>query len=562
MATPETIGKYRVLAKLGQGGMATVLLTVSSGKAGFEKLLVVKELRAELADDPEFLTMFLDEARLAARLNHPNVVHTYEVGQDGNHHYIAMDYLEGQALQGILRKVGRKGLPLELHVRVLADMLSGLDYAHTLTDFDGTPLHVVHRDVSPHNVFVTYDGQVKLVDFGIAKAVGASGQTRTGVYKGKPAYIAPEQARAQPVDARADIFAVGVMLWEAIAGRRMAEQSDEMAVLAARITAADPKIRDLVPDAPPELAEACDKAMAFKREDRFESAQAMHEALLAWLEAQPKRSGAKELGAFVSQAFAEERAALRAKIDTQLKLLRESSQSKPVPVIELGGGPSSLPTPTGPNAAPAAATSAASDPDEIETMLGSNTSATARSTIGGRGRGKLVWLVVGGLAVGGLAVALSIGGGNTEHPQASSSASLSAAPEAAATIELSLRVTPSDAVVTLDGVRLTQTPHRARHPKDGAAHELVVSAAGHATERRSLVFDRDLDLSIELSAEASPAAASASAASTSRPTARGPSRGPAPPPTATATARTPPTATAAPTAGGGIKIDEQNPYAQ
>ena len=283
-ATPEQIGKYRVLAKLGQGGMATVWLTVSSGKAGFEKLLVVKELRSELADDPEFLTMFLDEARLAARLNHPNVVHTYEVGQDDRHHYIAMDYLEGQSLQQLLRKVGRKGLPLELHVRVLADMLTGLDYAHTLTDFDGTPLHVVHRDVSPHNVFVTYDGQVKVVDFGIAKAAGASTRTRTGVYKGKPAYIAPEQARALPVDARADVFAVGIMLWEAIAGRRMAEQADEMAILAARITAADPKIRDLVPDAPAELADACDKAMAHAREDRFESAQAMQEVLAAWLE--------------------------------------------------------------------------------------------------------------------------------------------------------------------------------------------------------------------------------------------------------------------------------------
>jgi eukaryotic-like serine/threonine-protein kinase len=559
MAIPETIGKYRVLAKLGQGGMATVLLTVSSGKAGFEKLLVVKELRAELADDPEFLTMFLDEARLAARLNHPNVVHTYEVGQDGSHHYIAMDYLEGQALQGILRKVGRKGLPLELHVRVLADMLSGLDYAHTLSDFDGTPLHVVHRDVSPHNVFVTYDGQVKLVDFGIAKAVGASGQTRTGVYKGKPAYIAPEQARAQPVDARADIFAVGVMLWEAIAGRRMAEQSDEMAVLAARITAADPKIRDVVPDAPAELADACDKAMAFKREDRFESAQAMHEVLLAWLEAQPKRSGAKELGSFVSQAFAEERAALRTKIDTQLKLLRESSQSKPIPVIELGTGPGSLPTPTGPRATPAPA----NDPDEIETMLGSNTSSTARSTAGLGGRGKLVWLAVGAVALAGLVVAISMGNGDAERQQASASApsaAASAPPPATEKMELVLRFAPNDAVARLDGVRLEQNPHRARYPKDGSKHELEITAEGRVTERRTLIFDRDIDLSVELSPDASAAADSASPSATSRPVARGPARAPAPPPTATSTART--TTTATPTAGGGIKIDEQNPYAQ
>ncbi|MBK6515943.1 MAG: serine/threonine protein kinase [Polyangiaceae bacterium] len=544
-ATPEQIGKYRVLAKLGQGGMATVWLTVSSGKAGFEKLLVVKELRSELADDPEFLTMFLDEARLAARLNHPNVVHTYEVGQDDRHHYIAMDYLEGQSLQQLLRKVGRKGLPLELHVRVLADMLTGLDYAHTLTDFDGTPLHVVHRDVSPHNVFVTYDGQVKVVDFGIAKAAGASTRTRTGVYKGKPAYIAPEQARALPVDARADVFAVGIMLWEAIAGRRMAEQADEMAILAARITAADPKIRDFVPDAPAELADACDKAMAHAREDRFESAQAMHEVLVGWLEQQPKRSGAKDLGAFVSQAFSEERAALRTKIDQQLKLIRESSHSRPIPVIELGSGPASLPTPTGRSAV---------DADEVETMLGSNTSATARSR-DASGSGRLVWLGVGAVAVVGAAIGLA-SMVKKDDPETRGSAAPSASVSTAEEVELVLHLSPEGAEARLDGVKLEGRPARLRRARDGSSHELEVTAPGHRAHKRALVLDRAVDLKIEL--EPLSAAATSTSTPTSEPTSEASAK-----PTSRKTApggepRGP--ATASPSAGTGIRIDEQNPY--
>ena len=197
MSHPESIGKYRVIAKLGQGGMARVLLAAAAGPAGFNKLMVVKELREELAAEPEFLTMFLDEARLAARLNHPNVVTTYEVVTEGDRHYIAMDYLDGQPLNRLLHRISYSEMPLDVHLRIICDALEGLHYAHTVADFDGSPLNVVHRDVSPHNIFVTYDGQVKLVDFGVAKAAGAAAQTQTGVFKGKIRYMAPEQARSR-----------------------------------------------------------------------------------------------------------------------------------------------------------------------------------------------------------------------------------------------------------------------------------------------------------------------------------------------------------------------------
>jgi eukaryotic-like serine/threonine-protein kinase len=332
----DRVGKYRIIAKLGQGGMATVYLSIVPGPAGFNKLLVVKLLKEELVHDPDFLSMFLNEARLAARLNHANVVHTYEVGTDGDQQFLVMDYLDGQPLHAILRRVRREKMPLDVHVRILADMLAGLHYAHTLTDFDGTPLHVVHRDVSPQNVFVTYDGQVKVVDFGIAKAAGATSTTQSGVFKGKMSYVAPEQAGGDTIDARADIFSVGVMLWEAMAGRKFAQGDGQGAVLARRLAGAEPRIRDVVPDADPELAEICDRAMAHKKEDRYANALEFRDALENFLERFSRRIGSREVGEFVTQLFADERAQIRQIIDEQMKrVLRETSQALPLPMLDL-----------------------------------------------------------------------------------------------------------------------------------------------------------------------------------------------------------------------------------
>src|SRR5512133_824440 len=212
---PVSLGKYRLLAELGHGGMAQVFLALAKGVAGFNKLVVIKQIHAELAEDPDFVRMFLDEARLAARLNHPNVVQTNEVDHDNKRYFIAMEYLEGQTLNRVFNRMGRdpKLLPLGHRLRLVADGLAGLHYAHELKDYDGKALGVVHRDFTPHNIFVTYNGVVKVVDFGIAKALNSSSQTQSGVLKGKVSYMAPEQARGERVDRRADIFSVGMILW-------------------------------------------------------------------------------------------------------------------------------------------------------------------------------------------------------------------------------------------------------------------------------------------------------------------------------------------------------------
>jgi serine/threonine-protein kinase len=216
-----TFGKYQLCAKLGSGGQAEVYLALMKGPAGWSKLVVLKRLRSPVGGDAQLVSMFLDEARLAARLGHPNVVHTYEVGDHAGEYFIAMEYLEGQPMNKVARTPeARRRMRPAMWARVAAEALSGLHYAHELADYDGTPLGIVHRDVSPHNIFVTYDGEVKLVDFGVAKALTNNEKTETGALKGKVSYMAPEQAMGTP-DRRADLFSMGCVLWEFLTGQKL-----------------------------------------------------------------------------------------------------------------------------------------------------------------------------------------------------------------------------------------------------------------------------------------------------------------------------------------------------
>ncbi|HVH41967.1 MAG TPA: serine/threonine-protein kinase, partial [Labilithrix sp.] len=215
-------GKYRLFARLGSGGMADVYLAVAHGAMNVNRLVVVKRLRDEHTNESNSREMFLNEARLAARLNHPNVIQTFEAGSEAGSFFLAMEYVDGQPLSRVLTSLKRQGEVLEprLAARVCSDALNGLHYAHELTDFDGSALEIVHRDVSPQNIMLTYEGTVKLVDFGIAKAAGSS-QTAHGVFKGKVAFMAPEQVRGENVDRRADLFAAGIVLWEAVTGKHL-----------------------------------------------------------------------------------------------------------------------------------------------------------------------------------------------------------------------------------------------------------------------------------------------------------------------------------------------------
>lgn len=335
----NTLGKYRLIAELGRGGMSEVYLACVVGPGGFNKLTVIKQIKTDLAEDPDFVTMFLEEARLAARLSHPNVVQTNEVGQDAHRYFIAMEYLEGQPYSRILNRLGRdRGLPLGMSLRILCDVCSGLHHAHELTDYDGRPLEVVHRDVTPHNVFITYQGQVKIVDFGIAKAMNSSLETRTGVLKGKVGYMAPEQARGERVDRRADLFSVGVMLWEAAVGRRLWKGLSEVAVLHRLLHGEIPRPREMRPDISDRLESIIMGALAVDRDHRYPTAAALQADLEELIDGPGMRTTVRDIGQVVAQAFADDRAKLRQIVDHQLGHAQALStghyQAMRLPVVE------------------------------------------------------------------------------------------------------------------------------------------------------------------------------------------------------------------------------------
>ncbi len=332
-ASPN-IGRYRPIADIGRGGMSEVYLAVASGSdvaAGFQKLLVLKLLKPELAEEPEFVKMFMDEARLAARLNHPNVVQTLEVGQDGHRFFIAMEYLEGQPLHRIIQRSSKEFmLTFGMRLAIVRSTLAGLEYAHELKDYNGEPLNVVHRDVSPANLFVTYEGQVKVVDFGIAKAIDSNAGTRIGTFKGKAAYIAPEQVLGEGVDRRADIYSAGVVLWELITGRRMWRGLSQTETLKKVVAGEIPAPRTVNPRVPEELERICLKALSLRKEDRHPTASVLAADLEEFARRRVAPVSERDIGKVVAAAFAQERARIRGIIENQLS---RAKQPEPVEIV-------------------------------------------------------------------------------------------------------------------------------------------------------------------------------------------------------------------------------------
>lgn len=327
-AGARTFGKYRLLAELGRGGMADVHLAVSVGPAGFSKLQVIKRLRPGMTDIEEMRSMMLDEARLAARLNHKNIVQTNEVGIVDDVYFLAMEYLDGQPYHRILKRAAQLGrtIPLPFAVRILCEVLSGLHYAHEVKDYDGHPLGVVHRDISPQNVFITYDGQVKVVDFGIAKAARRLVETQTGIIRGKITYMAPEQAFANEIDRRADIFSVGVMLWEAVAGERLWGQLSDPEIVA-RLMHEIPRVTTVRPDAPADLVDLCARALSRNPEGRPPTASEMRSELEEYLAVHDIQVNAEALGHLIADLFADERHELSTLVDRELALLRIENEA-------------------------------------------------------------------------------------------------------------------------------------------------------------------------------------------------------------------------------------------
>jgi len=540
MTTDSAFGKYRLIAELGHGGMADVYLAVVRGPSGlgFSKLQVIKRLRPNLVEDPDFIAMLIDEARIAARLNHPNVVQTIEVGEVDGQYFIAMEFLDGQPLHRVLHRAERMKTPLPatLQYRILADALAGLHHAHELADYDGTPLQVIHRDMTPHNLFVSYEGQVKVVDFGVAKALGRASETRTGVVKGKITYMAPEQALAKELDRRADVFSVGVMFWEAAAGVRMWKGKADIEIMNRLLSGDVPTSpRSANPDVSEALDQICRRALALRPEDRYATAADFQNDLESFLEdlesagaAVSQRGGARvhatnrEIGRVVSELFEDKRKHLRDVIERQLAIIKseDTSRTMQAPVSADSLVPPSTSTPSltlqsvgevvavgrlrggGPAAVP---------PAQDATAATLVTSGDSR-VLGVRRRSARFALILAALlaVTGAVWVRTVRSRAGAEPPSAETSAAVSAShaeekpptpagnPE---TIMMTLRASPSKARFVLDEGAPVENPFAGKFPRDGKEHALRIEADGYVAKTRQIVFDKDVVLDVALDKE-------------------------------------------------------------
>lgn len=497
-APVRKVGRYRILSELGRGGMATVYLAVTHGPGGVHKLVVLKALLPELAAEPGALTMFLDEARLAAQLNHANVVQTYEVGTEGDRHVIVMEYLEGQALSTILRRGQAIGqpLPIAMHLRIISAVLEGLQYAHELSAYDGSPLTLVHRDVSPQNVFVTYDGQVKVLDFGIAKASSSSTNTATGVVKGKIAYMAPEQMVAEGVDRRADVYSVGCMLWALATGRKLWKDTSDVQILRAVLHGEVAPPRSVNPECDEELDRIVMKALAAHREHRYQSALELQDDLERYCDARAIPTRQKQIGEYVAGLFSNTRAELKALVERQLHLVADDSAPLPAASAVLQEGTQ---------------TRRADGSDSFPRSIGGSSTADVSVEVPAVPQKRRRLLGYTALAVSVVLIALVLWAsrgprsaeaqGTTRAHELETVAGVQAPAALQATLEL--RAVPASAALFLDGERLDANPVSRRLPVDGREHQLRAEAEGHQPGSRSFVATKDE--AIEISLEKAPA---------------------------------------------------------
>ncbi len=314
----QRYGKYYLVSKLAEGGMAEIFLAKQVGVEGFEKNVVVKRMLAHLSGAGDFVSMFLDEARLASALSHPNVVQVLDLGFEEGCYFIAMEYLAGEDFSAVIRSAAKQRtyVPLNIALKVLADAAHGLDYADTFTDSKGQPLNVVHRDVSPSNIFVAYSGQVKVLDFGIAKAESRVTNTTAGVVKGKYQYMSPEQAQSLPVDKRSDVYSLGVCMYEAMCNARPFARDTDLAILNAVLKNEYRPPRQLRPDLPVELEQILVKALAPSADDRFQSAGEFAGAIESYLRASTSVTSGTAITQYMTSFFGPERVASKTRIDS------------------------------------------------------------------------------------------------------------------------------------------------------------------------------------------------------------------------------------------------------
>ena len=297
----SVFGKYEKIRRLAQGGMGEVFLARQTGV--LDRLAILKALRGDLAKEKEFVEQFLDEARVAATLNHPNIVAIYDVGDWYGTYYIAMEYIAGEDLSKLWYAAAKAGvgLPFQVSVRIVMEAAMGLDHAHRAKDVRGSPLNIVHRDISPQNIMVRADGVTKLVDFGIAKAANKSSRTQAGMVKGKLQYMSPEQVRGEALDGRSDQFSLGIVIWEMCTGRRLFKADTEINTLQKILQNPIPKPSQHVPGFPPELEAIVLRMLERDPARRYNNVGDVAARLKEYLDRTSLQSGEVSVAAFVQQ---------------------------------------------------------------------------------------------------------------------------------------------------------------------------------------------------------------------------------------------------------------------
>ena len=458
------VGRYRLGPRMGVGGAASVYLARLGGPHNFERLAAVKIIHEHLTDDPEFVSMFLDEANLVVRLSHPNIVHVYELGREGEMLYLAMEYLHGRPLSDVYRALAERGgqLPHDVVAWIGARAAEGLHHAHQLTDDDGNRVGLVHRDISPENVFVTYEGHIKLIDFGIAHAVGRITTTALGHIKGKYRYMAPEQALGRKFDHRVDVFSLGVTLFEAALGAPVFDGVDEADTLAKLLTGPPPDPRDKIPGFPADLAEILLRTLAHEPGDRYADAGEL----------------ARDLDAFVARSGrVDQREQLESVMGAVFAAFRESTMQaiadlRAADTARLSAGP-----PT------------------------SRTVSEPSPTVAPRTR-RWPWAIAGGvLLLTSVGLGLAWQRASPEAPET---------PPSAAAHSVTLDVTPvpdvEGARITVAGVLVEGHPARRDIARSGKPVHVVVEADGFQRADVDVIPDRDRAVSIPLRKLTAPSA--------------------------------------------------------
>ena len=518
------VGRYQLLTPLASGGMAEIWLARQPGVRGFEKLVVIKRMVGALEDDPDHVEMFLSEARLAARFSHPHIVQIFELGEARGSFFTVMEFLDGDSLATLFREQRRANNPIPDHlaVKLGAWAAEALHYAHTFPDETGRPMGIVHRDVSPQNLLVTFDGSMKVLDFGIAKI--NTNATASGKLKGKLAYMAPEQGRAMAVDARTDVFALGVVLFELLSRTRLFPKSDELEILT-RITTLSvfPRISERRLDVPPALDDIVAKAMAADPDARFQSAEALQAALEDWLVSTGSRVTSSDVASYVKVLFADRITARKALIESARRgeVLPGADSARAFSTGGSGRGSSDSNGASNPGRAALATT--ASPTARTQPMEPVDVSVAFDPTKAGirpKGSSRPKTLLAAGL----LLVALAGAGWLVTRPKPGVEPSAVPPPPPATalptTATLTIEISPPDAKIHVDGAER----------KAGALelpageHAVEVSATGYVADVRKVTLGAGEKLGLVVKLEHLPEAPPADPPTTPKHPDRGPPR--------------------------------------